>query len=143
MIIRPGELRDLDQANAWLEEARLPVADLTAEHMSDFLFAVDDEQCIGMIGLEQFEHIALLRSLVVDLQARGGGVGRQLVTALEQLAASRNVTDLWLLTIDADKYFEALGYSVTRRDAAPDAIRNTVEFSKLCPGDAIVMRKRL
>ena len=143
MIISHAKASDLGLAREWLEAARLPVADLTAEHMDDFLIAAVDGRPVGMIGLEQFEHIALLRSLVVDPQARSGGVGRQLVTALEQLAESRNVTDMWLLTTDADRYFETLGYSVAGRDAAPEAIQNTVEFSKLCPGDAIVMYKRI
>ena len=143
MNVRSGMPEDLAVARTWLKAARLPVADLTADHMESFLFASVEDQPVGMVGLEQYGSTALLRSLVVESGARSAGVGKQLVGALEQLARTRDVAELWLLTIDADRYFSALGYAVEDRDEAPDDIRNTVEFSKLCPGDAVLMRKRL
>ena len=142
MIVRPGVAADLRLATAWLTDARLPGADLTPEHMKGFLFAVVDDEPVGMIGLEQYGDTGLLRSLVVDAAARNDGIGRHLVGALEDLAASRKVKELWLLTIDADQYFGALGYTPVNRADAPEVIRDTVEFSRLCPGDAVLMRKR-
>lgn len=136
-------IADFATVAGWLAEARLPVADLAASDMNDFLIAETGAGPVGAIGLEQYAGDGLLRSLIVDSGARAGGIGRQLVAALEKLAASRRVTDLWLLTTDADRYFGALGYAVMGRDDAPEAIRGTVEFSKLCPGDAVLMKKRL
>lgn len=143
MTIRPAVASDLAQVKAWLRGARLPVADLTPEHMSGFLVATLGDSPTGMIGLEQFDEIGLLRSLYVDAPARTHGVGGRLVAALEELARSRQVAELWLLTIDADRYFAGLGYERVEREMAPEAIRNTVEFAKLCPGDALLMKKRL
>jgi hypothetical protein len=34
------------------------------------------------------------------------------------------------------------GYVVIGRDAVPDGIASTTEFTDLCPGDAVLMRKR-
>ena len=48
-----------------------------------------------------------------------------------------------MLTIDADSFFEKLDYVARGRDVAPDAIRDTEEFSTLCPGDAVLMSKAL
>jgi amino-acid N-acetyltransferase len=96
-----------------------------------------------MIGLEQFDKLGLLRSLVIDPAVRRSGIGRQLVAALEAKAVARGVAELWLLTIDAEAYFLKLGYEIKERDRAPDVIRETDEFSSLCPGDAIVMKKSL
>jgi amino-acid N-acetyltransferase len=143
VTIRPGIAADLAVVQAWLVDAGLPTADLTSDHMSDFLVAVVDSGPVGMIGLEQFEKVGLLRSLVIDRTARRDGVGRQLVAALEAQALARGVTELWLLTIDVEAYFLKLGYTTMERDRAPGAIRDTPEFSSLCPGDAVLMQKVL
>lgn len=143
MMIRPATSSDFDTVSAWLAAARLPVADLAVGQMQDFLVAEHDGEAIGTVGLEQFDDAGLLRSLVVTPRAQGRGAGRQLVAALETMAAARGVTELWLLTTDADSYFSGLSFSSVAREAAPDCIRQTTEFLKLCPGDAILMRKAL
>ena len=143
MAIRPATDADLSAARSWLAAAGLPVDDLTADHMQNFLVALADDRPVGVIGFEQFDTVGLLRSLVVDQSARSGGIGRQLVAALETRASESGVTELWLLTIDADRYFSRLGYEMMDRSAAPESIRRTAEFSNLCPGDAVLMRKTL
>jgi amino-acid N-acetyltransferase len=143
MIIRPGTASDFATVTAWLHAAGLPTADLEETHMQNFLVAVAGEAPVGMVGLEEFTDIGLLRSLVVDPEARSAGIGRQLVAALEANAVSKGIMELWLLTIDADDYFAKLGYETTTRDVAPLSIRNTQEFSGLCPGDATLMKKVL
>lgn len=143
ITIRRATGADLAAAQAWLADAGLPIDDLTPGHMQGFLVAADNEVPVGMIGLEQFGNIGLLRSLVVDSTARSAGTGRALVDALESWATDRGVAELWLLTIDADNYFATLGYEVQERQAAPGSIRNSAEFSSLCPDDAVLMRKTL
>ncbi|MDH3338126.1 MAG: arsenic resistance N-acetyltransferase ArsN2 [Gammaproteobacteria bacterium] len=143
VTIRKATDSDLSAAQSWLSDARLPSGDLTPAHMRNFLLALAGDDPLGMIGVEQFDNIGLLRSLVVDQSARGAGIGKQLVAALETRAAELGVNELWLLTIDADAYFARLGYVVANRDDAPDSIRATAEFSTLCPGDAVLMRKNL
>ena len=62
---------------------------------------------------------------------------------LEVTAAAKGVSELWLLTIDADPFFSQLGYAIVGRDAVPDAIASTAEFTDLCPGDAVLMQKTI
>lgn len=143
MIIRPAETADFETITGWLAAARLPVADLSIDATQYFLLAELGGHPIGAIGLEPFDGIGLLRSLVVVPHAQGSGAGRQLVVALEHDAAARGLTELWLLTTDADAYFTRLGYEAVSRDEAPQCIQETTEFSKLCPADAVVMRKPL
>ena len=141
--IRPAESSDLGLAKAWLSAAGLPIDDLTATHMAAFLVALQGDQAVGMIGIERFGDLGLLRSLVIDPGCRSKGLGAQLVAALERKARKLELRELWLLTIDADGFFERLGYRACERVDAPAAIRNTREFSSLCPGDAVLMCKRL
>ena len=143
LAIRPGQASDLAIARSWLDAAGLPTDDLTTAHMQDFLVALIDGQPTGMIGLERLGRVGLLRSLVVDPSSQSKGLGAQLVKALETRAAALGIAELWLLTIDADAYFVELGYARMERTDAPAAVRDTAEFSSLCPGDAVLMRKGL
>jgi len=111
--------------------------------MADFIIASRGDSPAGAIGVEAFSHVGLLRSLVVDPESRAEGIGRLLVAALEAHARCHGLTELWLLTIDADRYFRALGYTAKERSEAPSAIRETAEFSRLCPGTAVLMWKAL
>jgi len=140
---RQATASDFPAAQSWLSAAGLPVEDLTPDHMQHFLLTLANESPVGMIGLEEFGSVGLLRSLVVDPSVRNAGIGARLVAALESMAARQGVAELWLLTIDADPYFANLGYLVTDRSSAPDVIKETAEFSSLCPGDAVLMRKCL
>lgn len=139
--IREPQAADLAFAKRLLKDEGLPVEDLGIDYLK--LSATIDGELAGVIGLEDFGEIGLLRSLVVAASARGTGLGRSLVGALEAAVRERGMQELWLLTIDADPFFGKLGYERVERDAAPDAIRGTQEFSSLCPGDAVVMRKTL
>ncbi len=139
--IRSAQSSDLGAALRLLSDAGLPLDDLTADHLA--LVAEEDGELHGLIGLELFGEVGLLRSLVVAGHYRGRGLGRKLVSALEAHARDCGVAELWLLTIDADAFLESLGYGVRGRDAAPDAIRATAEFSALCPADAALMSKSI
>lgn len=143
IAIRAATAADLPTAQSWLADAGLPAEDLGAAHMQDFLMAEVDDRLAGIIGVENLGSVGLLRSLVVHRYDRGSGVGAKLVAALEHQAADAGISALWLLTIDADRYFSSLGYEVMDRNRAPEAIRLTAEFSSLCPGDAALMRKIL
>jgi N-acetylglutamate synthase-like GNAT family acetyltransferase len=139
--IRPATASDLPAAIALLRDADLPTEDLTTGHMA--LVAEGEAEMLGVIGLEIFGDVGLLRSLVVSPLARGEGIGRLLAEALELSVRESGIVELWLLTINADTFFSTLGFRVRSRDAAPDAIRGSKEFSTLCPGDAVLMSKEM
>ena len=87
--------------------------------------------------------MGLLRSLVVAGNARNTGLGGKLVGALESAAVTAGIAELWLLTIDAERFFLRHDFEIVDRTAAPDEIRRTDEFSALCPESAFLMRKSL
>ena len=141
VLIRHATAADLPFAIEQLGAAELPTGDLTSAHLA--LAAEGEVGLAGVIGLEGFGDVALLRSLVVSPRARGAGVGRALVQALESSAKEQGFRELWLLTNDADAFFSGIGFVECDRGSAPDAIRGSSEFSSLCPADAVLMRKRL
>ena len=146
MHIVPASVSDWSTIAALLQQASLPVDDLDSSHLDNFLVARSAEinsEIAGAIGLECFGDTGLLRSLVVADAHRGAGVARKLIAALEARAIGIGIESLYLLTIDADEYFLARGYLPVERPNVPASIRATREFSELCPGDAVVMRKAL
>lgn len=140
-VLRPATADDVGVARNLLAAEGLPTEDLSGDNLA--IVAEVAGAVAGLIGLECFADRGLLRSLVVAGDYRGLGLGNKLVAALEDHARDRGVRELWLLTIDADRWFAGIAYDVVDRDAAPEDIRNTREFSSLCPGDAVLMRKVL
>jgi amino-acid N-acetyltransferase len=109
--------------------------------LENFMLAESDGEVIGLVGLQVFDTIGLLRSLVVAKNARSSGLGGKLVGAIEAAAQTAGIDELWLLTIDAEKFFSRHGYEFAARKDAPDSIRQTDEFRELCPDNAHLMYK--
>lgn len=145
LTIRPGRHDDWPAVAALLADAGLPVADLDADSMPGFTVAtrtsLPHETLVGSIGLQAFGEVGLLRSLVVAKSARSAGCGSELVQAVERIASEMGVRELWLLTTDTAPYFETRGFRSVPRELSPAAIRETAEFSALCPESAVLMRK--
>lgn len=125
-----------------LADAGLPTADLTQRHLETFFGAGSPEAPDGVVGVELYGDSALLRSLVVAPTARTRGLGKVLVDAAERCARSAGVTDIYLLTATAARFFAALGYERVDRSTAPRAILQTEQFASLCPASATFMHKR-
>lgn len=145
--IRKAQAKDWPSIEVLLQAAGLPSDDLDERHLEGFLVALDTvstpPSVSGAIGLQAFGSTGLLRSLVVDPGHRDAGIARQLVKALEDQALAAGLTDLWLLTIDAEVFFWKLDYRIVERSKAPASIRATREFASLCPGTAHLMHKQL
>jgi amino-acid N-acetyltransferase len=123
--------------------SELPVDDLGPDRLDGFLIAEDDRVIVGLIGLEVLGTVGLLRSLVVEKKVRSAGLGGKLVGALESAAETAGIVELWLLTIDAERFFQRHNFEIVDRTAAPDEIRESEEFVNLCPDTAYLMRKSL
>lgn len=126
-----------------LTDSGLPVEDLGPDSLGSFLVAEDGKDIVGLIGLEVFGTTGLLRSLVVAGVARRTGLGGKLVGSLESAAQTAGIEELWLLTIDAEKFFQRQGFTIVDREVVPDSIRATDEFGELCPSTAFLMMKSI
>lgn len=126
-----------------LTEAQLPVEDITSEHLAHFFGAWSELRLEGVVGLELYGSVALLRSLAVRMEMRGLGVGGRLLKEIEYYAYEKGARSLFLLTMTAQTYFEKYGYSVIPRDSVPDAILATAAFTHICPASAVPMVKHM
>ncbi len=135
--------RDLSSVRALLRHAALPESDLQPAHMSDFFVCESAAGVCACVGLERFGELGLLRSLVVEPEARGRGLGGEAVRTVENHARNRGVKRLYLLTTTATRFFLARGYALCPREELPTAIRETTEFTALCPDSATGMGKEL
>lgn len=122
---------------------QLPVSDLTPAHMQHFFAAWDGEALQGVAGIELYDSVGLLRSVAVVPARRNAGIGQALLIRIEQYACELGVSSVYLLTATAEPYFRRHGYAPCSREAAPQAIRETAEFSNICPADSRFMLKHI
>lgn len=126
-----------------LTSCGLPIADLDIKKFENFLYMGTFDNPVGIIGLEIFDSVALLRSLAVSEEARGKGYAKLLVCSIESLARSKNIKEIYLLTETAEAFLKKLDYCVIQRELAPESIKNTSEYSGVCPKSAVLMNKQL
>lgn len=126
-----------------LRNANLPVADIGEKHLVHFFGCGIESDPDGIVGIEPYGDVALLRSLVVEPLRHSTGVGTFLVKSAEQYAFRQGAKSLYLLTTTAQAFFKHLGYVDARRSEAPLAIQNTEEYSGICPASSAFMVKRL
>jgi amino-acid N-acetyltransferase len=66
-----------------------------------------------------------------------------MITTLEKHASDLKLKSIYLLTETAAEYFSKKGYSKVAREQVPDAIRQSSQFSSVCPATAVVLKKQL
>lgn len=137
-VIRPAGPGDLAGMLDLLSAADLPAAGV-AEWLPHYFVAEHGGRLVGAAGLELYETSALLRSVVVAESWRGRGLGGALVGHAIEAARVEGVTDIYLLTETADRYFPKFGFQRIERADVPAPVRESVEFRELCPASAAVM----
>jgi len=102
-----------------------------------------NENIVGCAALELYDNAALLRSVAVHTDVRDRGLGRRLVHEMLARARATGVRDLYLLTLTAEDWFPRFGFEHIPRDQAPETIRQSDEFTTLCPDTAVLMQLSL
>jgi N-acetylglutamate synthase-like GNAT family acetyltransferase len=141
-VLRPAGPQDWASIEALLKGCALPVEG-ARHHLATFVLAESDAAVIAVAGLEVHGRDGLLRSVAVSPRARGAGVGRRLVDAVEALARARGIERLHLLTTTAPGYFARRGFEARHRSAVPAALRASEEFRGACPDSATYMALQL
>lgn len=137
--VRSAGEKDLDAVESMLREARLPLDGLRDQFGDGYAVAESDDQVIGVEGIEVHGDDGLLRSAAVTPDWRGHGIGDALTRDRIEWAVQRGLRSIFLLTETAGDYFPRFGFQRIDRDVAPDAIRESREFSEACPSSALLM----
>lgn len=140
MQLRAAAVSDLISIESLLRVSDLPVAGV-AEHLPNFIVAVDAQGVIACGGIEYYGNFALIRSIAVAAQARGGGLGKAIVSRLLTECLSRAVEAVALRTTTAESYFSRQGFVRIELGDVPGPLLSSGQFAGVCPASAIVMLK--
>ncbi len=142
VTLRNATPADLPEVERLLTLNGLILDDVSAG-IRDFLVAESTGAIVGTIGLEVRAPYALLRSAAVDPARHRGGLGGRLVTRRVEDAKARGVQALYLFTPSAAPFFERHGFTRSTREAIPDELRSTAQFSHSCGASAVTMVRDL
>lgn len=129
--------------NAALRRENLAVDDLSEAGRRFFVYRNLSGAMLGYGGYELYGSDALLRSVIVETDGRGHGIGRNLVALTCYRALRQGARTAWLLTTTAADFFEKLKFKRRAREDAPDAILETRQAQSLCPASAVLLSKKL
>jgi len=140
ILIEPAHPEDTPAILQLLAENDLPLEG-AAECAETALVARADGRLVGSAMLEVYPDGALLRSVAVHASVRNRRVGHRLTEAASNLAGTRALPAMYLLTTTAEKFFRRLGFDKIERTDVPAGVQGSVEFRSACPATATVMRK--
>jgi amino-acid N-acetyltransferase len=140
MKVERARARDLAAARRLLAES-----DLTTQGLEEAeLWCVREAgSAVGVAGLETWGSQGLLRSVVVQKEHRGEGMGKHLVERVSKEARTKGLSELYLITETAPHFFEKLGFESVERKKVKGKVLNSIEFRGACSETAPVMRLRL
>lgn len=134
---RPEELPDLYRL---LDISGLPAAGVE-EHFPNYLVAEADQHPVGVVGLEVYGPVGLLRSLAVDPTQQGRGIGDALVRAVLEKAREKRLEAIYLLTTTAEAYFPRFGFEPIARERVDPRLHASRELQGACPQSARCMMR--
>ncbi len=94
--------------------------DEVATNIRSYFTAKDDDKLIGFTALHiHSQNLAEIRSLIVDRDYRGKGVGKELIKQAVLEAKSLKVKKIFTLTYEKG-FFEKMGFSEIAKELLPE-----------------------
>lgn len=142
VTIDPATTDDRADIASLRHAAGLPDGDLADDELAAYrILRRSDGGSCGIVAVEPYGPVALLRSLAVHPDDRGCGLGQSLVLDAEAHARAQGVRAMYLLTDDQKGFFHRLGYRSIDRDAVPPVIADTPVFRNTRPGVACMWKQ--
>lgn len=140
--IEPALESDYKEISYLLNVNELPSSDITEDHVQIFV-GLNQQEIIGTIGLQKYDSIGLLRSLVVKDGYKSQKIAGKLLHYIFDYCVMHKITELYLLTTSAEEYFYKYGFQKIERILVPEVIKETKQYQEICPKVAVVMHKSL
>jgi len=137
--VRGARTSDLPGVRRLLRDCNLPEDGIEDQFPKSFVVAENDGELIGVAAIKEYGSAGLLRSVAVAEACRSRAVGGHLVAECLERAKLRGSTEVYLLTLDAQGYFESFGFAVLDRDQVPAEVAASREFDSVCPATATAM----
>ncbi|MCF7976006.1 MAG: N-acetyltransferase [Phycisphaerae bacterium] len=125
MKVRVAKVSDVDVIHALIsdsaEQDRMLFRSKSDifENIQAFVVAEDDNRVVGCCALEViWADLSEVKSLAVDAQSRGKGVGRALVKTTVDKAVELGVTRVFALTLEPE-FFTRMGFGLVDRSTLP------------------------
>ena len=130
VTVRPARVSEIDaiaRLNNFFADQHIMLRrtpQMIAMALDDYLVAVDERgQVLGCGAIKEYSpSLAEVAAIAVSPEAQGLGLGRRIVTAVEDLARKRGIPEVFALTLEPP-FFEALGYQRVDRARFPEKIR--------------------
>lgn len=115
VTLRVAGAEDVAQMTALIAEAHLPPLFIDT-FLAGFVVAERAGEMLGCGGLEMYGDAGVIRSVVVEPQAQGLGIGRLVSERLIAAAREDGARELYLFTQDARNFWAHLGFADVRLD---------------------------
>ncbi len=127
--LRPAKPEHVPARKALLKTHGLPAAELE-DWLEHFVVAERDGRLIGCGGLELYveDSAGLVRSMAVEGDLHGTGVGRNILEWVEAHGSELGLRRLFLFTIDAAPFYERFGYELVGLDAFPASAQRSWQY---------------
>ena len=133
---------DKNQIRRLLSECGLPTLYIH-RHLKSFMVAKAGKKIVGVIGVEVYGRVGLLRSLCVERGYRGQGIAKMLNAKILAYAHKKKIERLYLFTWGAEKFVSKLGFRKIDKKRIPKSLRSTWQFRRFGPYPVVCMMKKI
>jgi len=127
--LRPATPDDVLAIVALLAAVQLPPNELE-DHLAHVVVAEADGRIVGCGGLEVYPDCdaGLVRSMAVEEELRGSGLGARILEWVGAHARSLGIKELFLFTMHARDFYARFGYQDATLDEFPECARRSAQY---------------
>lgn len=142
--VTPAGPTDIGPVRALLARVKLPTEGVPDDLSELWVLKDQDGVVIGCVALEEYGDTGLLRSLAVNPERRGEGLGWMLAEMAQIRVRHRGLSRVCLLTEHATDFFaEKFGFRPVAPSELPAEVRGSSEFRAAQAGRATAMVLKL
>ena len=133
----------LFQLSELLKSSGLVPEGLQKDNLYLFCEREDSGTMVGVVGMEIYGNVCLLRSLAVRENKRNQGIARSLLKQAFELARSIKSYEVYLLTETIGDTMHKYGFRDVYRDNVPNGLLESPFFNGICPCSCHLMYKNI
>ncbi|MEC2073498.1 GNAT family N-acetyltransferase [Alkalihalophilus marmarensis] len=130
IVVRRAATKDILPIQRLVARAGLSSAGI--EHaVSQFLVVEnEDEQIIGAVGIEQYEHNALMRSLVLDSPIWTGVLTLEFLQVALAYAKDQDIRTVYMCAKSSSPLFYQLDFKEVKKERIPKVVKQSTHYQQ-------------